>query len=76
MLRHPYLYIVHNIESPTTHTSTFLQKEAKEAINSLTNPRDKEYFVNVLYFVSDPKSPLNPIIFSNKYGIKRNGAAG
>ena len=37
--------------------------EAEEAINGLAYPQD---VVNVLYFVSVPKSPLNPIIVSNK----------
>ena len=32
--------------------------KAQEAINSLTNPQENKYFSDILYFVSDAKSPL------------------
>ena len=32
--------------------------KAQEAINSLTNPQENKYFSDILYFVSDPTSPL------------------
>ena len=49
---------IHKMENPP-----FDLGEAEEAINGLAYPQD---VVNVLYFVSVPKSPLNPIIVSNK----------
>ena len=61
-----------NVFSTETHkmeNTPFDIGKAEEAIYSLTNPQEKEYFINVLYFVSDLKSPLNPITVSNEKKI-------
>ena len=47
---------IHKLEHPP-----FDLGMAEEAINSLTKPQEKKYFINVLYFVSDPKSPFSRI---------------
>ena len=52
---------IHKLEHPP-----FDLGMAQKAINSLTNPQEKDYFTDVLYFVSDPKSPLNRIMVRNK----------
>ena len=51
-----------NTEIHTLEHLPFDLGKAEEAINSLTSPQEKEYFINLLYFVSDPKSPFSPII--------------
>ena len=40
--------------------------KAEKAIYSLTNPQEKDYFTDVLYFVSNAKSPLNRKMVRNK----------
>ena len=41
---------IHKSEDPL-----FYLKEAQKAIESLTNPQEKEYFLNILYLISDPE---------------------
>ena len=52
---------IHKLEHPP-----FDLGMAQKAINSLTNPQEKDYFTDVLYFVSDAKSPLNRKMVRNK----------
>ena len=52
---------IHKLEHPP-----FDLGMAQKAINSLTNPQEKDYFTDVLYFVADAKSPFNRKMVRNK----------
>ena len=52
---------IHKLENPP-----FDLGMAETAINSLTKPQEKEYFSDILYFVSDATSPLNRRTVRNK----------